>query len=285
MNAEQKIVMTPGDDPEMDKAADLARKTFRFFWRELSWEHRRIIPGLGIAALKVAFSDPPETRSKDPNALDVEHMWLNEIRFDGKRLRGTLLNQPQWIKSVSEGDTVSFSPRRMTDWMYAQHDRVYGGFTVNLMRSRMSKGERKQHDNAWGLDFGDPYNVLVVPPDYLGEDEKKSGGLFSMFSKPKVESQDYARAGLTEHPMSVNMRESLENALKEDPTMANHADDELGFSLLHQLALAGSADGVEVAIQHGADTALKTKNGMTALELARVLGWKKVIALLEAARR
>lgn len=288
--SESNLYRNEGEDAEMEAASVKARDTFGFFWRELAWEKRRIIPGLGIAALKVAFSDPPEMRSSDPNALETEHMWLGDVDFDGKEVTGTLMNEPHSLQSVSEGDTVTFGQDRINDWMYAVHDRVYGGFTVNLIRSRMSKGERKQHDGAWGLEFGDPENVLVVPPVYLGEEEEaeeSSGGFFSsLFGKkkqqPVAKAQDYSVAAEFEHPMSVNMRGSLEEALKGDPSMLESTDDN-GFAFLHQLSLAGSFDGVDVVLNHNADPNKPANNGMTPLQLAKTFNWKKVISRLETA--
>ena len=42
------------NDPGMKRAVATARKTFRFFWREMTWEYRRIIPALDLAAIKAA---------------------------------------------------------------------------------------------------------------------------------------------------------------------------------------------------------------------------------------
>jgi len=44
-------------DPEMQQAYENARGSFRYFWRELSWERRRIVPGLDLACVKAPFSD------------------------------------------------------------------------------------------------------------------------------------------------------------------------------------------------------------------------------------
>lgn len=45
-------------DPAMAEAVERARRSFRFFWRELSWERRRIIPALDMAAIKLPFATP-----------------------------------------------------------------------------------------------------------------------------------------------------------------------------------------------------------------------------------
>lgn len=142
------IFKSPGDDTEMEQVAAKARQTFKYFWREMAWEHRRIIPGLDLAVVKASFSDPPEIRERNPGGLDVEHMWLSEVEFDGRQIRGTLINSPHSLKSFHDGDRVTIAGKQLCDWMYVIAGYVYGGFTVDLMRSRMSKGERSQHDNA-----------------------------------------------------------------------------------------------------------------------------------------
>ena len=161
-NSESPVYASPGDDSEMEQAAARARQTFRFFWREMAWERRRIIPGLELAAVKGSFADPPEVRAQNPEGLEVEHMWLIDVDFDGRRIRGTLINSPLSLKTFQEAD-----------------DR--------------------------------------------------------------------------------------------------------GFTFLHQLALAGSWDGVDVCLKHGADPKQAAPNGMTPYTLAKSLGWKKVMARLEEA--
>src|SRR5688572_26075672 len=59
-------------DPAMQLAYDAAQRTFKYFWRELSWERRRIVPGLDMAMVKLPFTDGPRT---DGNA-EYEHMWI-----------------------------------------------------------------------------------------------------------------------------------------------------------------------------------------------------------------
>lgn len=280
-NSENPIFTSPSEDADMEKAATRARQTFRYFWREMSWEQRRIIPGLELAAVKASFSDPPEIRAQNPDALEVEHMWLIDVEYDGRKIQGTLINSPHSLQSVSEGDHVSFSGKQLCDWMYVIAGDVYGGFTVDLMRSRMSAGERKQHDRAWGFDFGEVGMVDLVPPDYVGDAPKKKG-FFSRFGGSEATPQDYAKVAASEHPMSVNMRESLDESLQQNAEMLSDSDEN-GFTLFHQLCLAGSWDGVDVCLKHGANPKQPTKNGMTPYALAKCLGWKRVMARLEEA--
>ncbi|MFK8112198.1 MAG: DUF2314 domain-containing protein [Rubripirellula sp.] len=273
------VLLNAADDPKMLAAIKLARQSFRFFWREASWEQRRIIPGLEISCVKVAFSDPPGQENPDPDVPRVEQMWINDVNFDGKQLTGTLANQPHWLTTVNAGDEVTIAPKQLSDWMYAIGGVAYGGLTINAMRSNMKKGERKEHDTAWGMDFGDPNTVRLVPPEYLGKKPAKKG----MFGKGAAgKSQTVAEVAAREHPMAINMKESLEEMLQADPSNATSTDDN-GFNILHSLALAGTAVGVAALLKHGADPNTETNNGMTPLKLANSLGWRNVASVLTAA--
>lgn len=271
------VFLHEGDDPAMVQAGRSARQTFRYFWRELSWERRRIVPGLDLACVKVGFSDPPGGAPRDEDVPAVEQMWVSDVDFDGRQVSGTLINQPNWLKSVKQGDAVRILPKEVSDWMYAIAGKVYGAYTVNLLRSRMSRSERAEHDKAWGLDFGDPDSIRIVPPEFVG---KKPGLLGKVFGGSQPPGLDEIEAA--EHPMAVNMGPSLEETLKEKPEFVHEAD-ERGFTLLHSLALAGTSTGVEIALRHGADVNAVTKNGMTPLRLAKSLGWKNVAQVLERA--
>lgn len=269
--SQQPIFMASGEDPAMNRAFQLAKQTFRFYWRELSWERRRMIPGLEMDLVKLGFQDPPESRRTGPNALEFEHMWISDVNFDGKTVSGTLMNQPREITSVKEGDQIQMPSRHISDWMYVIDDYVYGGFTIDVLRQQMPPNERQQHDNSWGLTFGQPGIVKVVPDQFLGLDSNGLSG---------EQPQDYNLAAETEHPMSVNMRESLEGQLSQDPSFLTQVD-ERGYDLLQSLALAGSFDGVDVCLKHGADRKAVAANGASAMGLAKAFGWKRIIARLQ----
>ncbi len=159
---QSKVFLFDNDDPDMQRAYEEARSTFKYFWRELAWESRRIVPGLDLAWVKAPFSDGKRSNSSKDNP-EVEQMWLSEVDFDGQFITGTLLNSSNWLKSVKAGDSARFTLEEITDWMYAFDGEVFGAHTVNLMRSRMSRAERNDHDNAWGLNFGDPNSIRIMP--------------------------------------------------------------------------------------------------------------------------
>lgn len=263
---ESKIYFFKEDDPEMQRANENARATFRYFWRELSWERRRIVPGLDLACVKAPFSDG-ESSTGAEDAPQVEQMWMSDVDFDAQYVSGVLLNQPNWLQTISQGDSARFALGQITDWMYVISGEVFGAYTVNLMRSRMGRKERQEHDAAWGLDFGDPTKIRVVP------EPKQGGGLLkNWFGARPADDQ--------EHPMSEGMAAKLKEQLAKQPELLSSKDDK-GRTFLHQEALAGNAATVKVLLAAGADRNAKTDRGLTPLALAKSLRWDKVVALLQ----
>ncbi|HEX9045977.1 MAG TPA: DUF2314 domain-containing protein [Verrucomicrobiae bacterium] len=251
----EKPVYRVNTDAEMRQASQRAQNTFRFFWRELSWEYRRIIPALQMSAVKTMFADRPLDECGP--ADQVEQMWLKDVVFDGRVVTGKLLNQPNWLKSVRAGDLCSFPFEQLTDWMYAISGRVYGAFTANLMRSRMSVAGRREHDAAWGLQFGDPEKILLTTTGQTDENDE------------------------TEHPMSRNMAPSLIKQLAINRGLINRADKQ-GWTFLHRESLAGNATLVKILLERGASRFLETNAGDKAIDFARLMRWQKIIALLSA---
>ena len=260
-----RVFMFDNSDPEMQQANENARATFRYFWREVAWERRRIIPALDLACVKATFSDG-EQRTRTEDTPEVEHMWLSEVDFDGQFVSGVLVNAPNWLKTIKQGDPARIPLGEINDWMYVISGEVFGAYTVNLMRSRMGRRERQEHDSAWGLNFGDPTKIRVVP-----EPKKGGGFLKNWFGKQQADTQ--------EHPMSENMASSLKDQLAKNPSLVSAKDDR-GWTFLHQEALAGSAATVKILLEAGADANALTNHGMTPLQLAKSLGWDKVVALL-----
>ncbi|WP_445456400.1 DUF2314 domain-containing protein [Flavobacterium sp. HNIBRBA15423] len=264
---DKEIFFADGNNPKMIEAFKNAQRTFKYFWRELSWEYRRIIPGLNVACVKIAFTQ--ETENKEI----VEHMWINDVQFDGKKVKGILINNPNELTNISNGDFVEIPLNQISDWLFAIAEskpkgglsklfsstpkpRVYGGFTIQAMRSEMSNQERKEHDNAWGLNFGDYNEVLLV-------NEQKEN--------PE---------NLVEHPMSKNMKEKLIEFLKENPNEITNVDED-GMTLLHKETIAGNLTSIEVLLSVGTDKNKKTNQGETALDFAKKMNWEHIIPVLE----
>ena len=250
------IFFADGNSPKMIEAFKNAQKTFKYFWRELSWEQRRIIPALAISSAKIAFSQEID------GEIIVEHMWISVSYFDGNNVTGTLLNSPNDLTNIENGDYVDVPLDQISDWLFASYKKnrsepvTYGGFTIQAIRSEMTEKERKKHDQAWGLDFGD-FNEILVVTDQVEHPEN-----------------------LIEHPMSVNMKEKFVEFLEEYPEELTTKNDS-GLTLLHTETIAGNLTSVELLLQKGADKNIKSNDGETALDFAKKLNWEHIIPILE----
>ena len=227
----------------MEKTYIKAQKTFKYFWRELSWEKRRIVPSLDLAMVKVAFKEDEK---------NIEYMWIDNIYFDGTYIQGVLINEPNSLTNIKNGDKVTIKLGELCDWIFAINREVYGAFTVNLIRSEMSEEEREEHDKAWGLNFGNPNDIKLVVNGNISE----------------------------EHPMSLNMTSSLIKNLKSSNDIIEYRG-ESKETMLHYEALAGNTSQVKILLEYGIDIDLENINGMKAIDLAKIMQWDNVIKVIE----
>jgi uncharacterized protein YegJ (DUF2314 family) len=268
---EQIIYSVKGESEELKAAVASAQATFKFFWRELSWEARRIIKSLDMAAVKMSFV----LDADDPDIPSVENMWVTDIEFDGQSISGVLMNEPRWFTSLKASDPVTLPLEALNDWMFVRDGHAYGGFTVDALRSEMSADDREAHDRAWGLDFGPAGSVEVVPAE-----DGQAPRLLSRNLNRAQDRQTLAALERTEHPMALNMHAKVEEALQQHPEMI-HELDAGGWLLLHREVLAGNMPVVHALLRHGADPLTPNSHGQTSLALASAAGWPRIVDLLE----
>jgi ankyrin repeat protein len=203
-------------------------------------------------------------------------MWINEVLFDGENVKGYLINEPHSLKNIQVGDYVEVPLNHISDWLFAITPNVqkpkglsrlfsslspvlpkaYGGFTIQKMRADMSGTERKEHDAAWQLDFGDFNDIQVV------------------------NNQKENPENLIEHPMSKNMKEEFAQFLQQYPDEIFHMDEN-GLTLLHRETIAGNLTIVQAALDAGADKNIQSGKGKTALDYAKEFKWEHIIPVLE----
>lgn len=183
-------------------------------------------------------------------------MWIDDIYFDGLYIYGVLNNEPGELTNVEQGESICVPVDDISDWMFVCNGIPYGGFTVQAMRGQMTEEERTEHDAAWGIDFGDPGQILLV-----------------------YEEKEHPE-NLEEHPMCRNCIDDFRQQLSQNSDFL-HEQDEDGYTPLHHEAIAGNALMVQAMLEYGASPASTTSEGYTALDFARLAGWQNVADLLE----
>jgi len=240
------------ETPEMIEAFKKAQETFRYFWRELYWESRRIVPALDFAFIKVAFHQKKLFYKEGI----TEFMWVRVLDFDGHTITGVVDNKPQSINNIKLGAEIAIPLEEVCDWLFSNVRKAYGGFTIHVLRKEMGQEEREAHDQAWQIDFGDSNNILLV---------------YEQFEKPE---------NLIEHPMSVVMKESFITYLEQHQDELTSKNDK-GYTMLHTEAVAGNLPMIEVLLEKGVDRYATTEYGDTALDLAKKMNWEHLIKVLE----
>ena len=120
------------DDPEMASAIQEARATLPEF----------------IEILKSPKSNQDSflIKGRFQAGNNIEHIWVADISFDGKSFHGVVANEPETIPNLEFKQPITVARKNVSDWMYIQDGKLFGGYTTRLLRSRLTDAERKAQD-------------------------------------------------------------------------------------------------------------------------------------------
>jgi uncharacterized protein YegJ (DUF2314 family) len=129
-----KVTEVASDDARMNAAIAKARSTVDQF----------------ITVVKSPKASQSSVSVKAPftEAGYTEHMWLSDVSFDGTNFHGTVDNEPEKVKTVKMGQTVSVARDKISDWMYVENGKLFGGETLRALREGLSPNERAEFDKS-----------------------------------------------------------------------------------------------------------------------------------------
>ena len=84
-----------------------------------------------------------------------EHMWIAEIVLTDRSYKGFVNNDAEKTTEVKYGDTVLVRRDEITDWMYIDSNVLRGGYTIRVVRNRLSKDQRAKMDKNLGFKIED----------------------------------------------------------------------------------------------------------------------------------
>jgi uncharacterized protein YegJ (DUF2314 family) len=84
-----------------------------------------------------------------------EHIWLNDVAWDGKVFTATVNNHPVETTAVKFGEQVTVRPEELSDWMYVEAGTLHGGTTLRALH--YSSPAAEQNERRKQLPF-------VIPP-------------------------------------------------------------------------------------------------------------------------
>ena len=137
---EPPYVEVPKDHIAMHRAVTEARRTVGEF----------------IAALKHPAPGQDDFEVKEPFIQNgqLEHIWLSDVQFAGNRFQGRVDNQPRKIKGLKPGQLVFVKPNEISDWLYIDHGKLVGGYTVRVQYNELSPKEKQDFDRAADFEIG-----------------------------------------------------------------------------------------------------------------------------------
>jgi uncharacterized protein YegJ (DUF2314 family) len=132
-DGEPDVIQLTEDDREMNHAIQTARDLFPIF---LSAIQSQDSSGFHSFRIKMRFE----------HSEGGEHIWVDQVSLVSGELVGVIGNDPVSVENIKMGDTVKISQNRVSDWMFFNGDNIEGGFSVKLLRKRMTPEERTQFD-------------------------------------------------------------------------------------------------------------------------------------------
>ena len=130
----EQVVAVSADDPGMNAAIAKARATVGTFVTAL----RAPKKSQSGFAVKVRITDEGAN----------EHFWLSDVRYDGSEFSGKIANDPERVFTVEVDQVVSARAAEISDWMYVDNGKLVGGYTVRVLRDRLSSSDRAEFDRT-----------------------------------------------------------------------------------------------------------------------------------------
>ena len=127
------------NDAAMDRARQKAQQTYAQLVAALANPK----PEYSAFAVKKPFPAPGD---------GWEHIWINQLTWDGSAFHGVVDNEPVDTTAVKYGDHVTVRPDELSDWMYQDGRRLVGGYTIRVLHYRSSPEEQKAFTEESGME-------------------------------------------------------------------------------------------------------------------------------------
>ncbi|MBB4602755.1 uncharacterized protein YegJ (DUF2314 family) [Hymenobacter luteus] len=136
---EPAIYNVTAEDTEMNHAIRQGKATLPQFLATISKADSTI----SNPAVKVHYDDGERK----------EFLWIGDPILEEGQWYGTVDNTPEYTKQVVAGQKVRIDTAIVVDWNYTQNNHLVGGYTVKLLRNRMTPEERAEFDQSTDLIF------------------------------------------------------------------------------------------------------------------------------------
>ena len=137
LSPNESVLTVEQNDFEILRIAQDAQAGLSVFFRHLNGAEE----GEYGFCIKYPFPADPDS------GTNAEQIWLTGIRFRNNRYYGTLADTPVRISYMKKGDTVTFSPDNITDWMFVKNGEIVGGRSIKYLLEQIPKNRRSEGQN------------------------------------------------------------------------------------------------------------------------------------------
>ena len=123
--ANDPVIGVAADDAQMNAAITRARSEVGRVIKALASGHE--------VSIKLAVRDGSQ----------VEHFWLSDVTYSSvtETFSGKIDNDPDTVRTVAYGQSVSVPKGEISDWLYMEGGRMFGNYTLRVLLPKMPKAE------------------------------------------------------------------------------------------------------------------------------------------------
>ncbi len=150
------VISVETEDETMNWAIEKARLTLHYFEKCLKSPKE----GQQYFSIKVMIED----------GEIVEYLWLTEPNFDTEgNLFGMVGNEPLNVKNVKINQNIGIDRSKVSDWMIIEKGRLIGGYTIRVLRDKLSGKDLESFDKSLGGMYIDKGEDYFLPNDSTPE--------------------------------------------------------------------------------------------------------------------
>jgi uncharacterized protein YegJ (DUF2314 family) len=117
-------------DARMNAAIEAARASLPMFLQEFATARA---DQRGAFSVKVGLATPEGGR---------EHIWVNNLRYEGDDLVGDIANYPYYLPNLVLGSRIVIAVEDISDWTFESPQGLYGAYTTRVMVEDMAPQEQ-----------------------------------------------------------------------------------------------------------------------------------------------
>ncbi len=137
--AQDHVSLVRESDTAMNAAMAKARETMPLFLSHFQSDNE---DEYGFT-IKVMVTD----------SFGIEHLWVRELEITEDGYRGVVANNPEFVKTVSLGENLSFSHSDISDWAYVDSSGVrQGSYTLQVILPRLPKEQAEKYRKMFRWD-------------------------------------------------------------------------------------------------------------------------------------